>query len=398
MISKYNHRLARNPFTGPAKLSVLIAVGVGSLLSSQAPCVAGTPFAATIVDYTPAPGQFVNNATFNDPLAAIGPPEGNGIIDGNDLDVVSLGGFGGTIVLKFDHTVLDDPANPYGLDAIVFGNSFWVGGNPNRRWAECAYIEISLDANHNGQPDDTWFLIPGSHLDDPIEQEETQTWDRNVADMTYPPANAAWIPVPMPDTWSTTALRLPPAMFDSSIVTNPNGTSATIEGIFGYADLSPTVMLGDLDADDIIDEPSTTYELFYTVPDDPWDVGVTPGSGGGDAFDIAWAIDPETGGPANLPGFDFIRVTNAVNAINGPLGEKSTEIDAISDVRPDPFGDVTGDGLTDLTDFMDWPACQTSPNELNILAPIDCLLFDHNLDSDVDMVDFIAFQQSITGS
>lgn len=53
------------------------------------------------------------------------------------FEVVTIGQ-GGRLVLKFDHRVLDDPANPYGLDFLVFGNAkmgnaggaYWTNGPP----------------------------------------------------------------------------------------------------------------------------------------------------------------------------------------------------------------------------------------------------------------------------
>ena len=35
----------------------------------------------------------------------------------------------GYVTIKFDHRVMDDPLNPYGLDLIVFGNAFAVGNS-----------------------------------------------------------------------------------------------------------------------------------------------------------------------------------------------------------------------------------------------------------------------------
>ena len=61
-------------------------------------------------------------------------------------------------------------------------------------------------------------------------------------------------------------------------------------------------------------------------------------SGGGDAFDIAWAVD-SSGNPANLDGFDFIRIATAVDVNMGGLGEASSEIDAVADASPGPTGE-----------------------------------------------------------
>lgn len=300
-----------------------------------APAPAQSDFATRVIEYRPAPGQFVQEAGFNDPAAAMGAPAGRGTHDGDETKAVTLGGFGGYVVLGFDRTVRDGPKNRLGLDFIVFGNSFWSGGNPNRRWGEPATIEISLDRNGNGLADDAWYLMPGSHIGAPAQHWQSQTWDDDIADPTYPPALSWWVPPGEHGVWQTWGFRLPADPFESAIVLeNPNGPFATVEGVWGYADLSPTLVLGDLDGDNVADDGSMAPEEFYTVPDDPFTVGVDAGSGGGDAFDIAWAVDPATGAPAGLPGFDFIRITNATNALFGPFGERSAEVCAVAVVRP----------------------------------------------------------------
>lgn len=316
----------------PARLIVLSAS-----CAAAATALGQSPFASTVIDYRPAPGQFVQHPGFNDPARALGPPSGGGTLDGNDTKAVTLGGFGGSITLAFDHPVRDDPHNPLGLDCIVFGNAFWHNADPNRRWAEPATIEISRDANRNGLADDPWYLIPGTHLPDPVATWQPQTWDDNTNDSTYPPSLGSWLPPGESGTWQTWSFRLPADPFETSLILdNPNGQFAITEGIRGYADCSPTLLLGDLDADNTIDEPDADPAVFYTTPDDPGTVGIDPGSGGGDAFDIAWAIDPATGEPASLRSFDFIRITNATNAIFGPFGERSAELCAVADVAPRP--------------------------------------------------------------
>ena len=93
--------------------------------------------------------------------------------------------------------------------------------------------------------------------------------------------------------------------------------------MWGYANLSPTVQ--DTVGDDAI----------YLIPDNPYTVGLIAESGGGDSFDIADAIDPLTGQPAQLDGFDFIRITSGSDFyyVVPFFFDISTEVDAVSDVR-----------------------------------------------------------------
>jgi len=314
-----------------------------TLALAAAPAAAGD-FASAVIDYAPAPGQRVSDPAFNDPARALGPPAGEGTAQGSATTVVTLGGFGGSITLAFDETVRDDPRNPLGLDAIVYGNAFWHsldGGlttQPDRRYAEAGVIEIALDANGNGLADDPWYVIPGTHLPDPPSSAFRA--------MTWPDApDSAGYELPA-------ALTPPPPFF----LPNPD---APAEAHRGYADCSPTLRLGDYSgatgaaADNELtqpeDDPAVDPGAFYTVPDDPALVGIDPRAAGGDAFDIASAVHPDTGDPANLPGFDFIRIRTAVNASLGPLGEISTEIDAVADVRP--AGDFGGDDAVNSADL-----------------------------------------------
>lgn len=259
-----------------------------------------TPFATQVLDYAPGDGLFVNDPNFNDPARALGAPIGGGTLMADSSKLVTLGGFGGTLTLGFDHTVMDDPANHLGLDFIVFGNAIWISNNPLSRWAEAAVIEISLDDNGNGIADDQWYLIPGSDITDPQNQKLYGFYLLPDDPYAQPPLN------------------------------NPLMDGA--EAWWGYADMAPVLKRGDLDGDNKVDDPHVSDEAFYTVPDDPRTVGIDAGSGGGDAFDIAWAIDPVTGQPAGLPGFDFIRITTGVWSFDNWFGEVSAEIGGVADV------------------------------------------------------------------
>ncbi|UCF34222.1 MAG: hypothetical protein JSV78_02745, partial [Phycisphaerales bacterium] len=224
-------------------------------------------------------------------------------------------------------------------------------------------------------------------------QYTLQTWDDHLADPTYPPfppvADETWIPYGRQGEWTSEGFLLPEDPFNVTILVNPNGEDATEEGIHGYVDYMPVLKLGDIDADSQAEEPDMPPEHFYVLPDDPFTVGVSPGSGGGDAFDIAWAVDPETGAPAELEGIDFVRITTAVDYVAGPFGEISTEIDAVADVA----GDYDMDGDHDLADAAGLQRCFDQPAQ-----PLDpCGRLDHNHDEWVDLNDVPAFVNVLTG-
>lgn len=107
---------------------------------------AQNPYITHVWEYCPAPGQFVNSM-----------PEYEDGDDANDLrmkaeeaiadnnrGMISLGGWGGYVVLGFDHMIVDVPdAN----DLLVLGNAFTGSAEPG-------IVMVSYDANANGKPDD----------------------------------------------------------------------------------------------------------------------------------------------------------------------------------------------------------------------------------------------------
>lgn len=376
---------------------------VGFLLTCEAVFADFNPFASDVIDislnapyfpaYLPAPGQRVNVTGWNDPCDALGPVSGGGTMTPNNSDVVTLGGFGGQIVLAFDHDVQNCSANPMGLDAIVFTNALWPSGNPQWHWAEFATIEIMPELNGNNiagdDPDEKWFLIRGSAL---LNSNDYRISDWQSTDSGYPTTFTDW-----PDTYQTAAYELFPlyqfAGGSNVVVINPNYEDAdpsndNLEGYFGYAEYTPTLRIGDRDGDN----SNTSYgdfndmsaELFYTTPDDPLTVGILPGSCGGDAFDISWAVDTDTWQPADLTAFRYIRITTAVDQY-GSVGEVSAEIDGASDVRP--VGDIDGDDDVDFDDFdlfaQAWLA-QWGQVEFNPAADLE-------VDNKIDFADYGLF-------
>lgn len=267
------------------------------------------PWADAVVSYSaidPVSG-------FTEASAALGPPKGLGPSTPlNKVDtvpnVVSLGvptdTGRGEIVLEFYTPVTDDPNNPFGLDCIVYSNAFWVGGNPQKRFQEPGLIEISDDGA-------TWYLIPGS---------------RDLRIMSSVPPL-----IQEPD--GDTNLGAGQAFLLAGNITNPNALDAgpgpqSVEYNWGYADMSPTL---------------APYLDNYVRPDDPTAVGMTPRSGGGDAFDIAWAVT-SAGAPAPITQFRYIRIRPFV-ARTMSVGTASPEVLAVADVAP--AIDADADGILD---------------------------------------------------
>ncbi len=245
----------------------------------------------------------VNGAPgFNtDPTQVLGYPPPNATPGVPDNTKLFSFGWGGFVEVGFDRPIQNlpaglDPHNPDGYDLIVFGNAFYVGGNPCQVWGEPGYVEVGIDRNGNGVPDggDDWYLLLPRHPD---------------------PRDATGVPrFPLPDQW-----------FGSlSVCPTP---------IVGYADITPI-----------------TNQGHPLVPDDPFTPGIQGLSAGGDAFQLEWAVDWQTGQPVEIDQAQFVRITHAGNANLGAFGRSSTEVSAIALVRR--YGDTSADGCVDDADLL----------------------------------------------
>jgi hypothetical protein len=148
----------------------MLRVCVAVLLSTAgaASIAHGSDFAVTVVEYVQGAGVSIGN---DDPNAALGSPTRftgaqigfpgavtpfNPSFDRGEC--VSIGR-GGSLTLAFDRDVIDNPDNPFGLDLIVFGNSFfWDPVNftatAQALSSDGGVISVSAD----GQ---TWVTAPG---------------------------------------------------------------------------------------------------------------------------------------------------------------------------------------------------------------------------------------------
>ena len=270
-----------------------------------------------VYDYTPAPGQFINelktggfDGTQTTREAAIAYAEKRmSEVDreGNPYpNWVSLGSFGGYIVVGFDHSI--DNSGDYDLG--ILGNSFSGSSEPGIVW-------VMQDENGNGEPDDTWYELAGSEtgkaetIQDyavtyyrPTGPNMVVQWTDNQGnsgeidylaqfhrqDYYYP----LWIEE---DSYTLTGTCLAPRNYDAS----GNGSYwVNAEYDWGYADNFSSI------------DRLTGYDNAAA-------------DANANLFKISNAIDFECK-PIDLDYIDFVKVQVGVNTKSGWLGELSTEI------------------------------------------------------------------------
>ncbi len=209
-------------------------------------------------------------------------------------------GWGGFVEVGFARPIANlpsgvDPHNPDGYDLIVFGNAFYVGGNPCFAWVEPSYVEVGVDRSGSGVPDEQteWYLLLPPNPD-PRDENGTPRF----------PLGSEWY-----------------------------GNRSVCPPIVGYADVAPITNLG-----------------HPLIPDDPHTPGIQGLSAGGDPFKLEWAIDGRTGEPVHLEEAHFVRISHALDAWHPIFGRSSTEITAIALVRR--FGDTNADGCVDDADLL----------------------------------------------
>ncbi|MDR1673124.1 MAG: hypothetical protein LBS09_06670 [Bacteroidales bacterium] len=280
---------------------------------------ANSPYISRIIEYMPAPGQFINET-------GIGTLNATESIVGGISGLVSLGGFGGYIIVGFDHTVMNDPENPFGVDFIVVGNAITNSSEPG-------IVMVMADTNGNGIPDDgEWYELKGSRHDAASSIAHYAITYVNPGQ----PAGVAWTDnhenqgsvkvVPFHRQAYYPSAEYFPAYPQDSITLHGTLIQAEIDSSnmqfirlyppeYGYADTHPF-----------------TRDTDKITPDNPWTPEIE--GNGGDAFDIDWATDAN-GNPVTLKGIDFIKIYTAVNVNAGRLGELSTEICGIIDIAPE---------------------------------------------------------------
>ncbi len=253
-----------------------------------------------VLEYCPAPGQFINKM----PLYEAGNTAEDMVrkctesIAANRRGMVSLGGFGGYITFRFKQPVVN---RAEAFDFQIFGNSFAGTSEPG-------IVQVSVDVNQNGLPDDVWYELAGSeYAADSTTHDyhitythgEVITWKDNQGN------NGEIIRNPF-----HTQDYFPQWLLASSPTYSLQGTL-----LASHTTLRGTVWHQAALAWGYVDNHPNTDEVA-------------------NSFDIAWAVN-NTGTPVDLPQVDFIRVYTAVHESYFPIGELSTEITGAVDLNID---------------------------------------------------------------
>lgn len=311
------------------------------ILCAMAAVTAGaqqpSPYISKVFEYRPAPGQFVNTMPVyadGDNADSMAVKAGRLIIN-NNQGIVSLGAWGGTIVLGFDHRIENISGK---TDFQVLGNAFFANANPNKNASprggssEPGIIMVSRDDNGNGLPDDEWYEIAGSEYHNPNTRHNyTVTYHRTPADHKPTPNNSYRF---LND---TTYIR-----WDDS-----EGRHGYVSrNVFHKQDYYPSwieadsmVFTGTCLPDNYVDESGKgNYYVQYCYGHGY--VDNVPDNDSLAKVNIEWAVDAD-GQPAMLDGIDFIKVYTGLNQYCGWLGETSTEVTGAMDLH------LTGDDIPD---------------------------------------------------
>lgn len=263
-------------------------------------------YISEIFEYIYAPGQHAANVSYEDTKKIVGKPE----------SFLHLGGFGGYVVVGFDHDIpnieseYDFEIYPEGIDA------------------EPAIVYVMCDKNGDGIPNETWYELKGSEFNHPAtirnyeityykpkSEKENIHWEDNQGNTgelregnrkdketdVFFPTSAWWWNNTTEDSIILTGTRLPDAYINQSFG-QQSERWIVIDSLFtwGYAE----------------NNKGNDYDKKTRS----------------NRFDISNAVD-SLGHPIELKHVRFIKIQTAILQQAGWLNEISSEIKGARDLH-----------------------------------------------------------------
>ena len=262
----------------------------------------GEPASDKVLEFLPAPGQFVNEKGLagytNERTFEEARQYAERRLKGGSF--ISLGAWGGYVILGFDHSV-ENKGGYQGYDFSIAGNQFGGSNEPGIVW-------VMQDVNGNNKPDDEWYELRGSETGKewtvqeyavtyykPSGRRQSVKWTDNLGKS----GSVAYLEQYHPQDY-----YYPLWLEEESYTYYGTGLrqNTTHEDIWvnhayewGYVD-----NMGS----DNLDYPEKTCKTYFKISN-------------------AITLD---GQPADLRYIDFIKVQGAVNGSAGGLGENSCEV------------------------------------------------------------------------
>ncbi|MCI8387260.1 MAG: DUF4430 domain-containing protein [Clostridiales bacterium] len=293
----------------------------------------------SVYEYLPIGSQYTNKGFGNAPviytkgMTLTAPPN-------NWMLGQTVGNFGGYMTYQLSTPLKNDPANPYGIDFIVYGN-----GQGSTGYVEPASVWVAQDKDGDGQPD-KWYELAGSAFFD-----ATTVWnyevtyskgENNTTDYKTSDGYAGHFNYEYPDISKYGALGA--AVGHESVTVRATKLDENMIPRFGYGDVHSNDE-GDIETP--LNPYDGTNPMFA-------DFGVPlEGYVRGDSMDISWAVDEE-GNPVALDEITFIRLNNARFVLHSAFGEQSAEICAVVPLYGNEGKEAVGvtDSLSEMT-FVD---------------------------------------------
>ncbi len=284
------------------------------------PAESSSRYATEVFEYTPAPGQYINDSqTGGMPSDMTDPAEAaNWALQRLEKKLfVSLGAFGGFITVGFDHGILNSRGD---YDFAIFGNAF-LDATGSGGSSEPGIVYVMEDKNSNGVPDDTWYELRGSDY-----YENSTIHDYSV---TYFRPSAPGQPVEWRDDLGNTGTIDYLKTFHKQDFYYP-----------AWIKENSYTLTGTRLADRTVKDPETGF-----IANNPFAWGYADNIGEdnialdgmpqANRFRISDAVDAE-GNPVELRAISFVKVQTGVLSKAASLGEVSTEVLGFYDLMTEP--------------------------------------------------------------